>query len=513
MTDRRQYAALQKVAVQEPEPMPIGEFGGAPSLPGEGGLVLSAPMYWFYEMNHAALNPARAFADATRLFFRNPINPFASTTLGKSIAAAAELFERSTRRYGRPEWGIASTLVGGERVPIHISAIWERSFCRLLRFERVFERIPRRPQPKLLIVAPLSGHYATLLRGTVEAFLPNHDVYITDWADARTVPLTEGRFDLDDYIDYIISILHFLGGDTHVVAVCQPSVPVLAAVAAMEASDDPYVPRSMILMGGPIDTRVNPTGVNKLAEARGSEWFRNNVITKVPFPHPGFMRDVYPGFLQLHGFMSMNLDRHIEAHRNLFKHLVGGDGDSAQKHREFYDEYLAVMDLPAEYYLQTVDTVFVRHALPKGQMTHRGRPIDPAKIKRCGLLTVEGEHDDISGVGQTEAAHALCVNIPAARKAHWLQPTVGHYGVFNGSRFRAEIAPRIADFILTNEAPARARAISAPDPEPRTIAAPDNAETRTTKTKTNGSPTKPPNARARNGEAKVPRPTHGPGRA
>jgi poly(3-hydroxybutyrate) depolymerase len=327
------------------------------------------------------------------------------------------------------------------------------------------------------------------------------------------VPLTEGRFDLDDYIDYVISILHFLGGDTHVVAVCQPSVPVLAAVAAMEASDDPYVPRSMILMGGPIDTRVNPTGVNKLAEARGSEWFRNNVITKVPFPHPGFMRDVYPGFLQLHGFMSMNLDRHIEAHRNLFKHLVGGDGDSAQKHREFYDEYLAVMDLPAEYYLQTVDTVFVRHALPKGQMTHRGRPIDPAKIKRCGLLTVEGEHDDISGVGQTEAAHALCVNIPAARKAHWLQPTVGHYGVFNGSRFRAEIAPRIADFILTNEAPARARAISAPDPEPRTIAAPDNAETRTTKTKTNGSPTKPPNTRARNGEAKVPRPTHGPGRA
>ena len=493
--------------------MAIGEFGGAPRGPGEGGFLISAPMYWFYEMSLAALNPSRAFADATKLLFRNPLNPLALTTFGKSIAAACEVFERSTRRYGRPEWDIRNTLVGGERVPVSVETLWERPFCRLLHFARVFEQAPRRPQPRLLIVAPMSGHYATLLRGTVEAFLPSHDVYITDWTDARMVPVIEGPFDLDDYIDYVISILHFLRGDVHVIAVCQPSVPVLAAVAAMEASDDPYVPRSMILMGGPIDTRVNPTGVNKLAEARGSEWFRNNVITKVPFPHPGFMRDVYPGFLQLHGFMSMNLDRHIEAHRNLFKHLVGGDGDSAQKHREFYDEYLAVMDLPAEYYLQTVDTVFVRHALPKGQMTHRGRPIDPAKIKRCGLLTVEGEHDDISGVGQTEAAHALCVNIPAARKAHWLQPTVGHYGVFNGSRFRAEIAPRIADFILTNEAPARARAISAPDPEPRTIAAPDNAETRTTKTKTNGSPTKPPNARARNGEAKVPRPTHGPGRA
>jgi poly(3-hydroxybutyrate) depolymerase len=519
MTDRRQNAALQKAAVQEPEPMPIGEFGGAPSLPGQGGLALSAPMYWFYEMNQAALNPARAFADASRLFFKNPINPFANTTWGKSIAAAAELFERSTRRYGRPEWGITSTVVGGERVPIHIAEVWARPFCRLLRFERAFEHIPRRPQPKLLIVAPMSGHYATLLRGTVEAFLPNHDVYITDWADARTVPLTEGRFDLDDYIDYVISILHVLGGETHVVAVCQPSVPVMAAAAIMDANDDPYYPRSMILMGGPIDTRVNPTGVNKLAEARGSDWFRNNVITKVPFPHPGFMRDVYPGFLQLHGFMSMNLDRHIEAHRNLFKHLVGGDGDSAQKHREFYDEYLAVMDLAAEYYLQTVDTVFVRHALPKGEMTHRGRPIDAAKIKRVALLTVEGEHDDISGVGQTEAAHALCVNIPASRKAHWLQPTVGHYGVFNGSRFRAEIAPRIADFILSSEVPARGthkegapRADAHPSAPSRTIATP--AKTNPRVTKTNGSPSTPANGRAqRNGEAKTPRPTHGPGRA
>ena len=290
----------------------------------------------------------------------------------------------------------------------------------------------------------------TLLRGTVETFLPNHDVYLTEWADARMVPVAEGRFDLDDYIDYIISMLHVLGGDVHVIAVCQPSVPVMAAISLMEADKDPYVPHSMVLMGGPIDTRINSNAVNRLAEDREIDWFRHHVITKVPFPHPGFLRDVYPGFLQLHGFMSMNLDRHLEAHRDLFRHLVKGDGDSAQKHREFYDEYLAVMDLAAEFYLQTVDTVFIRHALPKGKMTHRGRRIDPSQIRRVALLTVEGEHDDISAVGQTEAAHVLCTNIPAEDKAHYLQPAVGHYGVFNGSRFRAEIAPRISDFVLSH---------------------------------------------------------------
>jgi poly(3-hydroxybutyrate) depolymerase len=430
--------------------MAIGEFGGAPAAAIAAGPMYAGPAYWLYEMSQAALNPARAFADAGRLFFKNPANPWSHTELGKNAAAAFELFERSTRRYAKPDWRIDSTLIGAERVPVHVSVVWERPFCRLLHFERTFERPPRRPQPRLLIVAPMSGHYPTLLRGTVEGFLPNHDVYLTEWVDARMVPLTLGSFDLDDYIDYLISMLHALRGDTHIMAVCQPSVPVMAAVARMEADGDPYVPHSMVLMGGPIDTRVNPTEVNLLAERRGIDWFRRSVITKVPFPNPGVMRDVYPGFLQLNGFVSMNLDRHIEAHRKLFKHLVDGDGDSAQKHREFYDEYLAVMDLCAEFYLQTVDTVFVRHALPKGEMTHRGVPVDPAKIRRVALLTVEGEHDDISGVGQTEAAHRLCVNIPAEHKAHWLQPAVGHYGVFNGSRFRAEIAPRIADFILSN---------------------------------------------------------------
>jgi poly(3-hydroxybutyrate) depolymerase len=430
--------------------MAIGEFDGAARLSGEGGLLLSTPMYWLYEMGHAALSPARAFADATRLYYKNPANPLTHTTYGKSVAAAMELFERSTRRYGRPDWMIEDTVVGGAHVPVHITTVWERPFCRLLRFERSFDQAPRRPQPKLLLVAPLSGHYATLLRGTVEAFLPNHDVYITDWRNARAVPMSEGRFDLDDYIDYIISILHALGTDTHVIAVCQPSVPVLAAVALMEADKDPYAPASMVLMGGPIDTRINPTAVNKVATQRDIDWFRNHVITKVPFPHPGLMRDVYPGFLQLHGFMSMNLDRHIEAHHNLFLHLVKGDGDSAQKHREFYDEYLAVMDLSAEFYLQTVDTVFIQHALPKGEMTHRGRRIEPAAISRTALMTVEGEHDDISAVGQTEATHKLCPNIPDDKRVHYMQPGVGHYGVFNGSRFRSEIAPRIADFVLSN---------------------------------------------------------------
>jgi poly(3-hydroxybutyrate) depolymerase len=430
--------------------MAIGKFDGAAALPGGDGLILSSPLYWLYEMSHAALNPSRALADATRLFFRNPANPLTHTTYGKSMAAAAELFERSTRRYRRPDWQIHSTTVGGEQVAVHPTVVWERPFCQLLHFQRAFKHPPRRPQPKLLIVAPMSGHYATLLRGTVETFLPNHDVYITDWADARMVPLSQGRFDLDDYIDYFISMMHLLGGDAHVIAVCQPSVPVLAGVAVMEADKDPYVPHSMVLMGGPIDTRINANAVNRLAVERGIDWFRSHVITKVPFPHPGFMRDVYPGFLQLHGFMSMNLDRHLEAHRDLFLNLVKNDGDSAQKHREFYDEYLAVMDLSAEFYLQTVDTVFVRHALPKGEMTHRGRRVDPSKIHNVALMTVEGENDDISSVGQTEAAQRLCTGIPDDKKVHYVQPGVGHYGVFNGSRFRAEIAPRIADFALSN---------------------------------------------------------------
>jgi poly(3-hydroxybutyrate) depolymerase len=418
--------------------------------------------YQLYEMNHAALQPARAVADAVRMLYTNPLNPFAHTPFGRTVAASAELFERTTRRYAKPEFGLDSTVVGGKTVAVTEKIVWSRPFCRLIHFERALPAAPV-ADPKLLMVAPMSGHYATLLRGTVEAMLPHADVYVTDWTDARMVPVAEGRFDLDDYIDYVIEMFHHLGPDTHVMAVCQPSVPVLAAAALMEAAGDRFAPATMTLMGGPIDTRSNPTAVNLLAEDKGTAWFRDNVIMPAPWPMPGFGREVYPGFLQLSGFMSMNLDRHIMAHKDFFMHLVKNDGDGADKHRDFYDEYLAVMDLTAEFYLQTVDTVFVRHSLPKGEMTHRGTPVDPASIRNVALFTVEGENDDISGLGQTRAAHDLCVNIPADRKAHYMQPKVGHYGVFNGSRFRAEIVPRIVDFMASHRRaerrPARPRLV------------------------------------------------------
>ena len=427
------------------------------------------PYYHLYEMHHAALSPMRAACDVAQLYFKNPFNPWSHTAFGRNISAACEVFERTTRRYGKPEFGLDSTVVNGVRVPVREQVVWQRPFCNLLHFERVMPA-QKHQSAKVLIVAPMSGHYATLLRGTVEALLPQHDVYITDWIDARMVPMSDGGFDLDDYIDYIISMLHALGGDTHIVAVCQPSVPVLAAVALMEGEDDPYAPASMTLMGGPIDTRVNPTAVNELAKSKDMDWFKRNVIMKVPLPHAGFWRDVYPGFLQLSGFMSMNLDRHVMAHREFYNHLIEGDGDSAERHRDFYDEYLAVMDLTAEFYLQTVETVFVKHWLPKGEMLHHGKRVDTTKVRNVALLTVEGEKDDISGVGQTQAAHRICPNIPEAKRAHYVQPGVGHYGVFNGSRFRSEIAPRITDFIASNRhnipKPAKANAKAEPKAEP-----------------------------------------------
>jgi poly(3-hydroxybutyrate) depolymerase len=401
--------------------------------------------YMFFEMAHAVLGPARAASDAMRLFYRNPLNPLSHTVYGRTLSAACELFERTTRRYGKPIFDLPFTNVNGRRVDVIERVVWNAPFCNLIHFDREMP-VNMAPQPRLLIVAPMSGHFATLLRGTVEAFLPTHEVYITDWVDARMVPLAMGSFDLDDYIDYVREMARHLGPDVHVLAVCQPSVPVIAAIALMEEDEDPATPRSMTLMGGPIDTRCSPTEVNKLAQKRGMDWFKSNCIARVPFPHPGIMREVYPGYLQLSGFMAMNIDRHLSAHWEMFSHLVSGDGDSAEKHRDFYDEYMAVMDLTAEFYLQTVDTVFVRHALPKGEMMHRGRKIDLAAIRRCSLMTVEGEKDDISGVGQTKAAHDLCVNLPKERQLYHLQKDVGHYGVFNGSRFRRDIAPAIVEF-------------------------------------------------------------------
>lgn len=401
--------------------------------------------YYWYETAHWLLSPARAVSDATRFLFENPDNPLTDTPYGRTVAAACELFERTTRRYGKPAFGLRTTVIEGEEVPVSERIVWERPFCSVISFDRDHPRA--KAQPKLLIVAPMSGHYATLLRGTVEAFLPTHQVMITDWADARTVPLAEGRFDLDDYIDYLIAMFRSFGPDLHVMGVCQPAVPVIAAIARMEAENDPSTPRSMILMGGPIDTRRSPTAVNELAEKRGIEWFRRHCITKVPPTQPGFWRDVYPGFLQLSGFMAMNIDRHVTAHWEMFNHLVEGDGDSAEKHRDFYDEYMAVMDLTAEFYLQTVDKVFVRHELPKGEMMHRDKPVDLMSIRRCAIMAIEGERDDISGVGQTKAALDLTPNLSSDKKLYHLQAGVGHYGVFNGSRFRAEIAPRIVEFI------------------------------------------------------------------
>lgn len=436
--------------------------------------------YHLYELNHAAMSPIRATADLTRLYFKNAMNPLSHTPFGRSVAAGCELVERLTRRYGKPEFGLTETMVGGVKVPVREEIVWQKPFCNLLHFDRKTE--PRKHgDPKILLIAPMSGHYATLLRGTVETLLPNAEIYITDWLDARMVPLAEGRFDLDDYIDYIIEMLHFLGPDTHVMAVCQPSVPALAAVAVMEQRGDPLAPTTVTLMGGPIDTRINPTAVNDLAESKGIGWFERHVIMTVPFPQPGFLRAVYPGFLQLSGFMGMNLDRHVTAHRDFFQHLVEGDGDSAEKHREFYDEYLAVMDLTAEFYLQTVDTVFIKHALPKGEFRHRGELVDCGAIHDTALLTIEGEKDDITGRGQTRAAHTLCTNLTDDKRAHYMQPNVGHYGVFNGSRFRAEIAPRILDFIRTHsqrrdrpadtKAPASADAPKTASPTPVTTSA------------------------------------------
>jgi poly(3-hydroxybutyrate) depolymerase len=405
--------------------------------------------YQMVELSQLALAPAHLCSDLTRMTFNNPINPLAHTPIGRGLAASAELFGRMARRHGKPAFGFDATIVDGEEVEVCEEIIWERPFCRLLHFKRGVTNLAR-PQPRLLIVAPMSGHFATLLRGAVETFLPTHDVFITDWADARFVLRAAGLFDLDDYIDYVIEMCECLGRaggpPFHLLAVCQPSVPALAAVARMEDQNNRHVPASMTLIGGPIDTRRHPTAVNRFAKQRGLEWFRKRCIHTVPFPYPGAGRAVYPGFLQLSGFLAMNFDRHLGACIEMFNHRIEGDGDAAEKHGKFYDEYFAVMDLTAEFYLQTIDTVFIRHSLPKGEMTHRDQKVDPVAIRRVGLMTIEGGKDDISGIGQTAAAHEICASIPAALRARHLQKDVGHYGTFSGARFRAEIAPRVCAF-------------------------------------------------------------------
>lgn len=409
-------------------------------------------LYSLLEMQRAALMPFRFAVNMQRAMLANPFNPMSYTPFGKNWAAAADVFEAVTRRYGKPDWDIASTTINGVTVPITIETVWSSPWCSLVRFKRdaaalTQARGPNWVEPRVLIGAPLSGHYATLLRGTVQAFIQDHDVYITDWHDARQVPISQGRFDLDDYIDHIRSMLTYVGPQAHVVAVCQPGPLVLAAIALMAQDDDPALPATMAYLGSPIDARQSPTVTNKLAEDRPFTWFKSEMIKSVPPMFPGAFRRVYPGFVQLASFMQMNMDRHVDAHKDFFNHLVSGDGDSADKHRTFYDEYLSVLDLTEEFYLQTITKVFQEHHLAKGVFMHRGRRVDLGAIKTIALMTVEGEKDDISGLGQTRAAHDLCTNIPAQMKLEYVQEGVGHYGVFNGRRFESEIYPRQKQFI------------------------------------------------------------------
>ncbi len=407
----------------------------------------NSALYYLHELQRAAVSPVNILANVGKQLYSHPLSPMSYLPLSSHMAAGFEVLGRMTKRYTKPQFDLTETVINGRTYKVQEKIILSRPFGNLIKFSTSVSR----DLPRLLIVAPLSGHFATLLRGTVEDLLPYCEVFITDWADARDVPLYEGNFTLDDYIHYVIQFLELLGPETHVMAVCQPAVPVLAGVALMSADSNTSTPRSMTLIGGPIDTRVNPTVVNKLATERPLEWFEQHVITRVPPNYPGFMRRVYPGFLQLTGFMQMNLERHIGEHLKLFQHLVEGDGESAEAHRKFYNEYLSVLDLPAEFYLQTVRTVFQEHALPKGIMMSGDRRVDCSKITRTALLTIEGEKDDISGVGQTEAAHRLCTHLPEENRHHHLQKNVGHYGTFNGRRFREEIRPVILEFIHRHE--------------------------------------------------------------
>lgn len=410
-------------------------------------------LYFLHEAQRMAMLPARILADGVKTALGNPWNPASYAPTAQAWRSAADLFEQVTRKYGKPAFGFDTVAIDGRAVPVVEEIAIRRTFCHLLRFRRGDDEAANAAlgDPKLLIVAPLSGHYATLLRGTVEAMLPDHDVYITDWQDARMVPLTADNFTLADYVDYVIDFLHYLGPNTHVLAVCQPSVPVMAAVCVMSGWGDLCAPSSMTLMGGPIDTRVNPTAVNRLAKEHEIGWFEQNVISTVPPPYPGLFRRVYPGFIQLTNFISMNYERHLDSLNQLFEHLVQGDDDAADKKKAFYDEYLAVMDLPAEFYLQTVETVFQRHSLPRGDMVMRWHPVLPERIVRTAILAVEGELDDISGVGQTRAALDLATNLSPDRKSYHLQDGAGHYGVFNGRRWRDIIAPRIKEFIRQHD--------------------------------------------------------------
>jgi poly(3-hydroxybutyrate) depolymerase len=404
-------------------------------------------LYQFHELNRTLLSPLIQCAEASAKLFTNPVSPLAHTPFSQRIAAGYELMYRLGKDYEKPEFGIKTVPVQGKSVGIFEEITEEKPFCRLIHFKKDLSAFPELKQPAILLVAPLSGHHATLLRDTVRSLLSEHDVYITDWTDARMVPASEGPFHLHDYIYYVQDFIRRLGPDVHVISVCQPTVPVLAAIALMATANDPKLPKSMTMMGGPIDPRKSPTQVNDLATKKPYSWFEDKVIYSVPANYPGFGRKVYPGFLQHAGFVAMNPRRHAQSHWDFYMHLREGDNESAEEHRKFYDEYNAVLDMPAEYYLETIRIVFQEFQLPRGVWEVEGKLVRPQDIKSVALLTVEGELDDISGPGQTEAAQALCSGIPRSKKEHYVATKCGHYGIFSGRRWREMVCPKISDFI------------------------------------------------------------------
>jgi len=408
-------------------------------------------LYDAYEVQRSFLAGASKLAGLGAGWLNNPANPWGYSSMGPLVSASLEVFAHAAAPRGKPEFGITETRVGRKVVAVDEDIVLRKPFGQLKYFRKV-DAESKRP---LLIVAPMSGHYATLLRGTVERLLPDNDVYITDWRDAKLVPLSDGGFDLDDYTDYLIEYLTLIGEKTgerpHMLAVCQPAVPAFAATALMNKDRSRWRPKTLTMMGGPIDTRQAPTAVNTLATQRPFAWFEHNVIATVPMIYPGSGRKVYPGFLQLAGFMTMNLGSHLVSHWEMFKHLVVGDDEGAGPTQKFYEEYRSVCDMTAEFYLQTVDVVFQRHLLPKGQLEHRGRLVDPSAIRDTALLAIEGERDDISGIGQTRAALDIATKLPKAKKQYFLARDVGHYGIFNGRKWREKIAPQVEKFIAAND--------------------------------------------------------------
>jgi poly(3-hydroxybutyrate) depolymerase len=410
-------------------------------------------LYQLREAQRAVLTPLSSWAEAMSQVYSNPYSPAAYTPFAPRMAAGFELLHRLGKEYEKPAWGLNTTQIDGEEVSVVERIELSRPFCRLIKFERLLPtRLKRRaPDPTVLLFAPLSGHHATLLRDTVRALLPNYEVYVTDWLDARTVPLSHGPFHLHDYVAYAMEFIRHLGPQVHLISVCQPTVPVLAAVSLLSTLKDPKLPRTMTMMGGPIDTRRSPTEVNNLATDKPFSWFERTVIYRVPGKYPGAGRSVYPGFLQHAGFVAMNPDRHAESHWDFYMQLVRGDDQDAESHRKFYDEYNAVLDMPAEYYLDTIRTVFQEHRLPTGTwvMPVEGREmqVNPADIRKVALLCIEGELDDISGIGQTSAALDLCTGLPATHKQYMVAKGAGHYGIFSGRRWREEVCPRIGSFI------------------------------------------------------------------